>query len=187
MEDLKKYKAIKVDDEGGVDTIKAEIPVEAVKEFITELKSLIVMMGQGIDPAPDKIGSGISGVALEFLYGLLDLKCSNMESEFVPALRELLWFVNKYNEMTHGPIFNPDDIQVTLKRNKIRSDADTVNICKQSQGIISDKTIVSNHPWVKNPDDEIAAVKAQKAEELAQYSDPVIPKKKVGDGSGNQQ
>ena len=74
MHNLKYYKAINVDGEGsGVDTIKAEVPVESVKEYLKMLREYIIEFGQGVDFQQDKFGNSPSGIALP-TYSNLDLK-----------------------------------------------------------------------------------------------------------------
>jgi SPP1 family phage portal protein len=70
LDELKKYKTIKVDNEGngdksGVDTLRVEIPVEARKEFLDICRKAIFEQGQGVDPNPEKF-SNTSGEALKF-------------------------------------------------------------------------------------------------------------------------
>jgi SPP1 family phage portal protein len=54
------------------------------------------MFGMGVDPDTDKFGNSPSGVALKFLYSLLDLKCDVLERKMKTSLREFLWFITDY-------------------------------------------------------------------------------------------
>lgn len=72
LHDLKKYKAIKVDDDGdegkgGVETLTINIPVEAREKFLEMTRKAIFEQGQGVDPDPQKFGN-TSGEALKYLY-----------------------------------------------------------------------------------------------------------------------
>ena len=89
LDDLKYYKAIKVDNDGdgdksGVSTLTIEIPVEAREKLLAVTRKCIFEQGQGIDPDPQNFGNS-SGVALSFLYSLLELKAGLQETEFRPS------------------------------------------------------------------------------------------------------
>ena len=45
------------------------------------------------------------------------------------------------------------------------NEADIINNCRNSQGIISDKTIIAMHPWVRDPQKEQEKLLQQKQEE----------------------
>ncbi|MBO8902314.1 phage portal protein, partial [Staphylococcus aureus] len=75
---LRYYGAIKVSDNGGVDTIQVEVPVENSKKYLDELYQKIMLFGQAVDFSSDKFGSAPSGVALEFLYTNLNLKADKL-------------------------------------------------------------------------------------------------------------
>ncbi len=85
LNDIKKYKAIKLDEYGegnsGVNALTIDISVEAQKELLDITRRAIFEKGQGIDPQPDQFGNA-SGVALKFMYSLLELKAGLLETEF---------------------------------------------------------------------------------------------------------
>jgi SPP1 family phage portal protein len=160
--ELKKYKAIKIDnagdgDKSGVDTLRMEIPVEARKEFLEICRKAIFEQGQGVDPNPEKF-SNTSGEALKFLYSLLDMKAGITETEFRSGFNRLVRAICK----TLG--YNPVSITQTWTRTYIKNDTELANIAKESVGIISEKSILKYHPWVDNPEDELEELKRERAE-----------------------
>lgn len=180
MSDLKMFKAVKTDEKGDVRTIKAEIPVEARKEFLTELKESIFLFGMGVNPNKDNLGDS-SGVALKFLYSLLELKASVTRTEFDCSIRVLvriiLWFLKVSDADTK-------DIDITYYKNMITNDKEVTEILSKSSGIISNKTMTKNHPYVEDLDEELAQIKA---EEAAAQEDPDYAKgfgSKVSDDDG---
>ena len=50
----------------------------------------------------------------------------------------------------------------TWARTKVQNDQETAQIAQQSTGIISTETIVRNHPWVKNAQDELDKLAEEK-------------------------
>jgi SPP1 family phage portal protein len=165
MRDLNYYRAIKVDDDGGVDTLNPELDITAAKEHYEQLKRDIIEFGQGTNKDLDKFGSSPSGIALKFLYSGLDLKCNHMEAEFKRGFQELLYFINVYlAEIGQGP--SDIDVDIVFNRDVTINETEAINNCTASQGIISDETIITNHPWVKDVEEEIKKVTAEKKQKL---------------------
>lgn len=170
LSDLKYYKTIQVesagsDDKSGVSTLTIDIPVEARDKLLDITRKAIFDMGQGIDPQQQGFDN-TSGEAMKFLYSLLELKAGMMETEFRDGFGELVRAIGRY----YGK--EPEQIVQTWTRTSIRNDAELVDMCQKSVGVISTKTILKNHPFVENAEDEekeLAAEKEQTAKETDIY------------------
>lgn len=152
LKDLKYYKAICTDSDGagdksGVSTLTIDIPVEARDKMLEITRKSIFDMGQGIDPQQQGLDA-TSGEAMKFLYALLELKVGLMETEFRLGFNELVRAICKAANRECGTIIQ------TWMRTSIRNDAELVAMCAQSDGIVSQKTILKNHPFVENVEDE---------------------------------
>ncbi len=167
VRDLKQHKVIKVDADGGVNTIRAEIPYEARKVFLEDTRKQIFISGMGVDPDPERFGNA-SGVALKFLYSLLELKASMLETEFRIGFNALVRLIAAFKGWQIGAI------QQTWTRNAIQNDAETAQIARDSAGTISEKTIVKNHPWVDDPEQELADLEQERtAQQKDEYGNPL--------------
>lgn len=180
LRDLKDYKAIQIESEGtedrsGVSTLTIELPVEARKELLAVTRKCIFEQGQGIDPDPQNFGNS-SGVALGFLYSLLELKAGLQETEFKLGFGR---FVRCVCRLTNLPI-KDDAIVQTWTRTSVRNDQELSQIAQQSLGVISDETIVSKHPWVEDPAKEMELLEkqAEKAAENQKEISEMFPKDK---------
>lgn len=160
LSDLKYYKTIQVesagsDDKSGVSTLTIDIPVEARDKLLDITRKAIFDMGQGIDPQQQGFDN-TSGEAMKFLYSLLELKAGLMETEFRAGFGELVRAIGRY----YGKV--PEQIVQTWTRTSIRNDAELVDMCQKSIGVISTKTILKNHPFVENAEDEEKELAAEK-------------------------
>ena len=170
LSDLKYYKTIQVEsagseDKSGVSTLTIDIPVEARDKLLDITRKAIFDMGQGIDPQQQGFDN-TSGEAMKFLYSLLELKAGLMETEFRAGFGELVRAIGRY----YGK--EPEQIVQTWTRTSIRNDAELVDMCQKSVGVISTKTILKNHPFVENAEDEekeLAAEKEQTVKETDIY------------------
>ncbi|MFX0547923.1 phage portal protein [Hathewaya histolytica] len=149
--DLNYYRAVKTDTDGGVDTLTPKIDNQAAKEHFEELKRDIKLFSSSVNMDLDKFGSAPSGVSLKFLYSGLDLKCNNMEMEFKNAWDQLKYFIDMYLLETEQGNYTNSEIDIIFNRDIIINETDSIDNCSKSKGVISDETIIENHPWVKDP------------------------------------
>ena len=170
LQDLKKYKTIKVDaDENnpGVSTLSIEIPIEARKTVLDVTRKAIFEQGQGFDPQPENFGNQ-SGEALKFMYSLLEMKVGLMETEFKLGFARLIRAICKHENIECKSIIQ------TWTRTSIKNDTEQAQICKDSIGIVSKRTILKNHPLVEDADIELKYLEEEEKEEekkAAMYKD----------------
>ncbi len=175
LTDLKQYKAIKVDGDtaaGGVETMRIEIPVEARVKFLEILKRQIFISGQGVDPDPQNFGNA-SGVALKYLYSLLEIKAGLLETEFRAGFGQFLRLIFHYLGVAEDT-----KVTQTFIRNQIQNDLETAQIARDSAAIISQKSILLNHPWVEDAEMEQEQIEEDRAEKPDPYG------QKVGEDDG---
>lgn len=150
---LRRFRAVKLSEEGGLDTLSAEIPVEAITKFMDRAEENIFLFGQGVNVKTDRFGNSPSGIALKFLYGLLDLKAGIMARKFSRAMKDFLWFLHEYLDIARLMRVTDDmrdSVRVTFSKSMIMNDLELVSMAQASKGIISDATILANHPWVED-------------------------------------
>ncbi len=166
LTNLRRYKAIKLEaGEGtGVNPITIDVPVDAYKMQSDLLKENIFAFGQGVNPSPDIIGNAPSGVALENLYSLLDMKASILERKFNLALREFMWFIQEYCSLANKGDFDYRDVSFTFNKMLLTNEAEIIQMANNSVGIISNETIRENHPWVKDAVQEQERLKRERDE-----------------------
>ncbi|MBS4535823.1 phage portal protein [Clostridium sp. D2Q-14] len=186
MKDLNYYRAIKIDDpeHGGVDTLNPTIDIAAAKEHFEQLKRDINEFGQGVPTDQDKFGNNPSGISLKFLYAGLDLKCNHLEREFRRAFEQLLYFINVYLAENGQGNFN-EDVKIIFNRDIQINESEAIDNAVKSKTIISDETIVANHPWVGDLEEELKKLEkqAQRYKEEAGLKYDKVP---VKDGEGNE-
>ncbi|MCX7842862.1 MAG: phage portal protein [Clostridia bacterium] len=157
--DLKKFKTIKVDPpDGAVNTIRAEIPHEARNVFLEMMKKQIFISGMGVNPDPEKFGNA-SGVSLQFLYSLLELKMALTETEFRLGLAKLVRAILRYMGVS-----DKANIIQTWTRNAIRNDLEIVQMLGLSGNIISERTKTKNHPLTEDIEEELKQIEKERKE-----------------------
>lgn len=166
LEGIKKYKTVKIDEAGegggGLSTLTIQIPVEAREKMLTMTRKAIFEQGQGIDPDPQNFGNS-SGVALGYLYSLLELKAGFKETEFRLGFATMIRYIC---QLAGIPV---KTIQQTWTRTSVTNDQELADIAAKSVGIISDETILKRHPWVDDPVKEKTLLEEQREREIEDY------------------
>ena len=106
------------------------------------------------------------------MYSDIDLDANGMETEFQAAFEDLLWFVRVHLANTGAGDFTNEDVTVIFNRDILVNESEAIDNCGKSAGIISNETLVKQHPWVDDPEEElerIAAEKLKAVEEADQY------------------
>ena len=180
LSQLKKYKTVKVNDSGagdrsGLQTLTIDIPVEAREKLLTITRKAIFEQGQGVDPQQQDFGNA-SGVALKFLYSLLELKAGLTETEFKLGFGEFIRAICKYLNVECKSIIQ------TWTRTAITNDSELADICTSSVGLLSNMTLYKNHPFVEDADKEVEQ-KKKEDEEKEQVYPPNFNKDNSDDNS----
>lgn len=161
LQDLKKYKAIKLDEDEdghpGVSTLNIEIPIEARNSVLEATRKAIFEQGQGFDPQPESFGNQ-SGVALKFMYSLLEMKAGLMEIEFRIGFSKLIRAICQHENIA------ADSIIQTWTRTGIQNDVEQAQICRDSEGVVSRLTILKNHPLVQDAEAELKQLEKEEQE-----------------------
>ena len=146
--------------------------MEAREKLLKITRKCIFEQGQGIDPDPENFGDS-SGVALKFLYALLELKAGLMETEFKESFGKFIRCVCRIQ----GIQIKDDIIIQTWTRTSVKNESEEATIAATSKNIIPDEDIVRNHPWVENFDRSWEQLQRQKELENSEISD-MFPKNK---------
>lgn len=156
---------------GDVRTLQIEVNSENYKAIIEQFKKAIVENCMGYDAKDDRIGSNANEMNLKSMYSDIELDTNAMETEYQAAFEELLWFFNCHLANTGVGDFEGEEVEIIFNRDIMINESEVINDCKNSVGLLSDETIVANHPWVDDPVEELKRIKKQKEADLEMYGD----------------
>lgn len=159
------YRVVFVGDEGGVDTISLDIDTEAYKNHQEQNRKDIYEFGRGVDTQAANFGSAPSGVALRFLYSDLDLDCSMMETEFQASLEQLRWFIDTHLANSTGADYSEESVSFVFNKDMPVDEAAIITSIRDSAGILSDETLVAQHPYVTDVQAELKRIKKQRKQQ----------------------
>lgn len=170
---LAQYGAVKVrtvDGGGGdVKTLQIEVNAENYKAIIEQFKKAIIENCMGYDAKDDRLGGNANEMNIKSMYSDIELDTNGMETEFQAAFEELLWFINCHLANTGVGDFEGEDLEIIFNRDIMISESSVITDIKNSVGILSDETLIAQHPWVDDPEAELERIKKQKEENMDLY------------------
>ena len=185
---LATYGAVKIrsdgDNGGGVETLEINVNSENYKAILEIFKKALIENGMGFDAKDDRLSGNPNQMNIQSMYSDIDLDANDMETELQAAFEEILWFVNVYFGSTGKGDFEGESVNVIFNRDMLMNETEAIANCQASVGILSDETIVSQHPWVDDPQEELERLKKQKEEAQEEFEqlgyNPFKPENKGG-------
>jgi len=179
---LATYGAVKVktvDGAGGdLKTLQVEVNSENYKSILEIFKKAIIENAMGYDAKDDRLAGNPNQMNIQSMYSDIDLDANSMETEYQASFEELLWFINVHLFNAGIGDFEGEDVTVLFNRDILISESEVIDNCGKSAGILSDETIIANHPWVDDPQAELERLEQQKKDAIEQYGgafNPVPP------------
>ena len=160
LNQVKRYKTLKVAEDGDAKSEKIDIPYEARKEALQRLEEDIFKFGMGVNP--DKIASGnITNVVIKARFANLDLKANDFEQEIKDFINKLMVFVNRYLELNNQANIELDNI--TFNRTLMMNMVELLDANVKQLGNVSKRTQLENNPYMigKNIDEELKAIEEE--------------------------
>jgi SPP1 family phage portal protein len=187
---LATYGAIKVRAvegvEGGIDTLEVQVNSENYKAIIELFKKAIIENGMGYDAKDDRLSGNPNQMNIQSMYSDIDLDANDMETELQAAFEEILWFVNVHLANTGKGNFDGEEVNVIFNRDILINESEAIENCKASVGILSDETIIGQHPWVDNPQLELDRLKKQKEEAQAEFENQYNPFNEINNSANEE-
>ena len=165
---LSTYGAVKVRDDGGVETLQVEINAENYKSILELLKKSLIENARGYDAKDDRLSGSPNQMNIQSMYSDIDLDANGMETEFQAAFEELLWFINQDFINRGLGDFEGIDLQIVFNRDILINETESIENCSKSVGILSTETIVEQHPWVRDVEVELSRLRKEKDEAMEQ-------------------
>lgn len=181
VQNLATFRTAFVSGDGDMTTVENKLDIAAIDSHLNRLRKDIYESGSGIDTQTEDLGNA-SGVALKFRYADLDNDMQDMANEFSSSLENLIWFI-KVDMLNKGiGDFMNEEYEIVFNTDNITNESEIITSCKDSAGIISDETILANHPWVTDAAKEMDRLKKEREEMLKENED----EDEFGFGNENQ-
>lgn len=157
--------------DGGIDSLEINVNSENYKTILELLKRALIENVHSYDAKDARVSGNPNQMNIQSMYSDIDIDANAMETELQAAFEDILWFLDVYLVNAGEETIDNEDIKVIFNRDILINETEAIDNCSKSVGIISDETIISQHPWVDDPAAELERVKGQK-KDAEMGSDP---------------
>ena len=185
LKDLREAMAIQVDADGGVDKLQADLNIEAVMAFLDNERRDLYDFAAAVDTKDPDLGNA-SGTAINFRYMDLEADCTALASELQDAFQRMKLFLDAYFQATKQGDFTGDTFDVTFNMDLPVNETDVINNARTSDGLVSKRTILQNHPWVKDVEEELQQLKAEQQEAMEPFGTGLFASALAADGAARE-
>lgn len=168
-EKLAQYSAIKVrtadGSQGGVDTLEVTVNAENYKVIIELIKKAIAHNARSLYLDNDRTSNAPNTLNIKAMYSDMELDANDLELEFTASFEYLFSWVADIVGIDFS------DAEVKFKRSIMVNDESTIEMIRNSIGIISDETLVAAHPFVEDVTEELKRIEKEKEKSLEFFDD----------------
>lgn len=176
---LAQYGAVKVKTvdgaAGDLRTLQVEVNAENYKAILEIFKKAIIENAMGYDAKDDRMSGNPNQMNIASMYSDIDLDANGMETEFQASFEELLWFINCHFYNYGLGDFENEEIEIIFNRDMLMNETEIITNCNNSTGVLSEETIIANHPWVDDPQKELERKEEEKQKNMEQYGNAFNP------------
>ncbi len=181
---LATYGAVKVrcsgDTNGGVETLEITVNADNYKVILELFKKALIENAMGYDAKDDRLSGNPNQMNIQSMYSDIDLDANDMETELQASFEEILWFVNVHLFDTGQGDFAGENINIIFNRDMLMDEGAIISNIRNSEGILSNQTLVAQHPWIKDVEDEMQKIEEEKqkaVEEIERQQYEPFPRK----------
>lgn len=172
---LSQFKAIKVRStdggRGGVNKLEIDVNAENYRTVLDLLRKALIDNAKGYDVNDLKAAGAPNEMTIKSIFSDIDLDANETETELQAMFEELLWFINKHLANTGQGNFDDEEMDIIFNRDMLVIESDVINNIKNSVGILSNETLVAQHPWVDDVTKELDLLKKEKEDAMAEMQE----------------
>lgn len=155
VESIKQNKLVKVSGDGGFSYASKQSDYASLEAFMKVMKSDISDLC-GVVARESELQYITSGRAIDRLYVDMDSDAAEMGEILRYAIMSFLQFVEKET----GKVLL-DDFGITFNTDKPTDETAVIQNINTSKEILSERTLLENHPWVKDVEEELERKKKE--------------------------
>ena len=153
---------------GDVRTLQIEVNAQNYESMLKMFKKALLENCKGYDFTDLHTSGGEPNQMLvKSIFSEIDLDANEMELEFQCSFEELLWFVNRSLGVTD------EDVEIIFNRDVLQNEAEIIQMLASIGLRVSNRTLISQVPFVDNIDEEEAQLEKEEQEAIDAYGGSV--------------
>lgn len=168
MQEMREMKAIVLPDGGEVNYLTKNISDVQTENILANIKHNIYLVANCVDFSDEAFGTA-SGIAMKMKLLGMENNAGVIEKHMTKALQKRIELICSILSITGGEdIWR--EVNIVFTRNIPVDVTSEVQQLMTLRGLVSDRTLLSQIPFVKDVEDELAQIKAEKEANLSMYS-----------------
>lgn len=163
---MREDKIILLDDDADAFFLTKNLAQAQAMEQIQNIQEQIYKVSLCPDFASDKFAAQ-TGIALKYKLIGFENRAAQIANRMRQALQRRIELINSITNLTD---MTWRDIDIIFTRNLPENVEDYTTLINGLRGVVSDRTLLAQVPFIDNVDDELAQVKQEQAEKLEAYS-----------------
>ena len=147
---------------GGVETLSIEVNSENYKLILQIFKTALIENARSFDAKDERIAGDPNMMTIRSMMLDMDNDAEGMETEFQPALQDLVWFINQDLANRGKGLYDHESVEFIFNRDSFVNEAEVIANITASAGILSKKTLLEQHPWVDDVAEELKRLEEEK-------------------------
>ena len=172
---------------GDVRTLEITVGADNYKAILELFKKALIENARGYDAKDDRLSGNPNQMNIQSMYSDIDLDANGMETEFQASFQDLLWFVSRYLLQTGQGDFTGEEVSVVFNRDILINEGEAIDNCAKSVGMLSEETVVEQHPWTVDKKKELERIKKEEAERSAEAGEYAGAFRHPGGDSGGDE
>ena len=160
--------AIKVNGDGGVEKLQPEVNVDGVMAFLEKQRRDVYDFASAVDTKDPQLGTA-SGKAIGFRYMDLDGDCTDLGAELQATFLRLKPFIDTWLEVSGQGNFEAQSYSIRFNMDLPVDETEIIGNIGSSGTLLSKRTLLANHPWVQDVDEEIEQFKQEREEMRTEF------------------
>ena len=159
IEQMKKDRVLLLDEEGAASYLTKTNDDSAVNELLDRINKQILKIAKCPDFTDEAFGTS-SGIAIRYKLTGMENNAATIESNLRKALQKRLELISAIQKLTTDEL-GWRDIEIVFTRNLPINYLEQAQLVNQLRGLVSDKTLLAQLPFVKDVDKELELLAKQ--------------------------
>jgi SPP1 family phage portal protein len=156
---LKIHGVVPLDSDGELEVMDSKVVYENPQKRLSDLRENVFDFGMGVDTKVDNLGNAPSGESLKFQFSNLELKAKDSEEEIRTFVKNSVEIANVYlTEKENKKPVVMSDLSMDFTYNTIINLKDLLEGNEKATGVVSKRTQLENHPYVKDVEEEMERI-----------------------------
>lgn len=168
ISEMKRNRAIILDDGGDVDWLLKTVDDTALENFKNRLREDIHLGANVPNMTDEAFGGNLSGVAVSYKLWGLEQICAIKERKFKRALQRRIELITRILNL-QGHQFDYRDIDLQFRRNKPQNILEQSQIIGNLASMLPKETLLQLLPFIDNPKEELEKLEAEKQQGVESF------------------